>query len=369
MDSLTQLALGAGVGLAVLGPRVGPRRAALVGAVLGTLPDLDVVVPFDDPVDDFTLHRGPSHSLFVHAVVTPLFGEALMRLFKDLRGERLRAYLGVYLCFATHALIDAATIYGTRIFWPLWPEPFGLGSLFIIDPLYTLPLLVALIWALCLRAWTARFARVVATCLVLSTAYLGWSLMAQQIAQARAATLLASTGLKPDRLLAIPTPFNTLFWRAIALDGPRYVNLYLPLIGGADAATLYSHPRGTGYADCLAGNAAFAKLARFSDGFYRVDRRGGAFEVSDLRMGLTPSYVFRFAVAEATDAGPRAMIPERRRSERRAPGDLDWLFAGITGNGAPRPVEADATTTLAALAAGSADSVRIAACDQPVSTG
>ncbi|MCG8360225.1 MAG: metal-dependent hydrolase, partial [Kiloniellales bacterium] len=123
MDSLTQLALGAGVGLAVLGPRVGPRRAALVGAVLGTLPDLDVVVPFDDPVDDFTLHRGPSHSLFVHAVVTPLFGEALMRLFKDLRGERLRAYLGVYLCFATHALIDAATIYGTRIFWPLWPEP------------------------------------------------------------------------------------------------------------------------------------------------------------------------------------------------------------------------------------------------------
>ena len=39
MDSLTQLALGAGVGAAVLGRRIGPRRAAAAGAVLGTLPD------------------------------------------------------------------------------------------------------------------------------------------------------------------------------------------------------------------------------------------------------------------------------------------------------------------------------------------
>ena len=107
MDSLTQFALGAGVGLAVLSRRIGPRRAALTGGVLGTLPDLDVLFPFDDPVDSFILHRGATHSFFVHALATPIFGEILVRLFKDLREERLRCYLAVYLIFVTHAVIDA----------------------------------------------------------------------------------------------------------------------------------------------------------------------------------------------------------------------------------------------------------------------
>ena len=180
MDTVTQFALGAGVGAAVLGRHISPRKAAIIGGVLGVVPDLDVLYPFDDPIDAFVLHRGPSHSLIVQAVVTPLFGEALMRLFKDLRGQRMRTYLAVYLVFATHALLDALTIYGTRILWPLWPEPVGVGSVFIIDPIYTLPLLVAFVWALCLRSWTAGLRRVLTTGLVFSTAYLGWSLAAQQ---------------------------------------------------------------------------------------------------------------------------------------------------------------------------------------------
>ena len=60
-----------------LGPRIGPRKAVLVGAVLGTAPDLDVFVPLGDPVSDFVLHRGPTHSLIVQALVTPLFAEPL----------------------------------------------------------------------------------------------------------------------------------------------------------------------------------------------------------------------------------------------------------------------------------------------------
>ena len=42
MDSITQAALGAAVGEGVLGRRIG-NRAPIWGAVLGTLPDLDVV--------------------------------------------------------------------------------------------------------------------------------------------------------------------------------------------------------------------------------------------------------------------------------------------------------------------------------------
>lgn len=349
MDTLTQFALGAGVGAAVLGRDMAPRKAAIIGGVLGVVPDLDVLYPFNDPIDAFVLHRGPSHSLIVQAVVTPIFGEALMRLFKDLRHRRMRSYLAVYLVFATHALLDAMTIYGTRILWPVWPQPVGAGSIFIIDPTYTLPLVVAVVWSLCLRSWSAGLRRALTAGLVLSTAYLGWSLAAQQMAYARAAQALGAAGIEPEATLAIPTPFNTLYWKVIALDGEGYLNLYLPLFGPAEQVAVHRHPRGADLAGCLDGQDSFETLAAFSDGFYRIDLSDGEIVVSDLRMGLTPGYVFRFAVAERGVEGLRPIPPERRKSTRGAPGDLDWLFANLAGDFVVRPAEAGAEVSVAAL--------------------
>ena len=346
MDSLTQIVLGAGVGAAVLGPRIGPRKAAVIGGVLGTLPDLDVLFPFDDPIDSFTLHRGASHAFFVQAMVTPIFGEALVRLFEGLRDQRWRSYLAVFLIFVTHAIVDALTIYGTRVFWPFLPDPVGSGSIFIIDPLYTLPLLFVVIWALWRSSWSPRFGKALAAALVVSTAYLGWGLAAQQVVQNRAHRLLAEAGIQPDRLLATPTPFNTLFWKVIAIEDARYFNLYVPVFGGREQITAYVHPRGTGRVGCIADLEALAKLAAFSDGFYRLDEQAGEIRVSDLRMGMTPNYVFSFAVAERSGEGMQPIPPERRRDARSAEGDLDWLIANLSGEPAPRPAELSAVADL-----------------------
>lgn len=341
MDSLTQFALGSGIGLAVLGRKIGPRKAAITGGLLGTLPDLDVLYPFEDPIDSFILHRGASHSLILQAVVTPLFGEGLMRLFKGLRDQRILTYLAVYLIFATHALIDAATIYGTKLFWPIWKEPLGTGSIFIIDPLYTLPLLFITIWALCVSSWTDRLKRAVSFSLVISTAYMGWGLVAQQIALSKAEALLARQGIVPERMIATAAPFNTIFWKATAIEGDRYYNLYIPLLGDEESITAYAHPRGTNTAGCLDDGESLQKLVDFSKGFYRLDREGGQLVVSDLRMGLTPAYVFRFAIAEETAGGLKAIFPERRRSDRASDSDIDWLMANLSGDYALRPAEAD----------------------------
>ncbi len=89
MDSLTQLTLGAAVGEAVLDRQVG-RRAALWGGLLGTLPDLDVFVPLGDAVRDFTYHRGPSHSLFVLAVLTPLVVWLILKIHPQTQPLRWR---------------------------------------------------------------------------------------------------------------------------------------------------------------------------------------------------------------------------------------------------------------------------------------
>ena len=340
MDSVTQFVLGAGVGMAVLGRRMGAGKAALAGGLLGSLPDADVFWPFDDPIDRFVLHRGATHSLVIQALVTPLFAEGLMRLSRPLRAARGRTYLAVYLVFATHALLDALTIYGTQLFWPIWKEPLGLGSVFIIDPLYTLPLLIVTLWGTSQRRWSPRFGNALAAALIVSTAYLAWGVAAQQIAQARATRLLAEAGVSPERVFATPTPFNSLFWRVVAVDGPRYVNLYVPLLAGADAVTAYVHPRYTVPPECLALNGSAERLVAFSKGFYRLDEVDGALVMIDLRMGLTPGYSFRFVIAEHGPQGYRELAPRRLLADRQSPGDWAWLGDGILGRKSVRPAEA-----------------------------
>jgi inner membrane protein len=205
MDTITQFSLGACIGAGLLGRRMGLRRAALTGGVLGALPDADLLWPFDGPIDSFVLHRSLTHALPVHALAAPAIAEALRRLAGSLRAARWRTYLAVFLCLSTHALLDALTVYGTRLFWPLWPEALGLGSIFIIDPLYTLPLLLATLSALFLKNWTRGYGRALGAALALSTAYLGWGAAAQQIALARAERVLAAAEIAPGRIMATPT--------------------------------------------------------------------------------------------------------------------------------------------------------------------
>ncbi|MEO9900155.1 metal-dependent hydrolase [Nisaea sp.] len=337
---MTQIVLGAAVSVAVSGRRIGPRKAALLGAGLGTLPDLDVLVRHGDAVSDFILHRGWSHSLLVHAVVTPLIAEAAMRAFSGLREHRVTAYLTVFLCLATHALLDAMTVYGTRLLWPLDDTPYGVGSIFIIDPLYTLPLAVATVWALLRRDWSPRVGRVTAVALALSTLYLGWSLVAQQIVDGKARQALANAGLNAEKILATPMPFNTLFWRTIAIDGSRYYNVYQPLFAETDAAQIHVHPRLAETGPCLDMVPSGAAVAAFSKGYYRTFIDESGFRIADLRMGVTPSFVFDFRVASAEGDTWKTIMPERVRNARSAAGDIGWLLNGISGGSMIRPAEA-----------------------------
>ncbi|HAB26726.1 MAG TPA: metal-dependent hydrolase, partial [Xanthomarina gelatinilytica] len=74
MDSLTQIVLGAAVGEAVLGKKVG-NKAMLYGAIAGTIPDLDILASYvTDTVTALEIHRGFTHSIFFSVFFAPIFG-------------------------------------------------------------------------------------------------------------------------------------------------------------------------------------------------------------------------------------------------------------------------------------------------------
>ena len=152
MDSLSQIVLGASVQGAILGKYQG-RKAYLYGAMLGTLPDLDVLISYGDPVSNMTYHRGFSHSLIVLTALG-LGGAWLISRYHQWRDMPLpystkRLALAMTLALTTHPILDSFTVYGTQLFWPLQDPlqitPISIASIFIIDPLYTLPMLIAMI--------------------------------------------------------------------------------------------------------------------------------------------------------------------------------------------------------------------------------
>src|SRR5690606_4992466 len=147
MDSITQAVLGASLQGALLGRWQG-RKALLYGALLGTLPDLDVVIDYGDAVANMTYHRGFSHSLLVLGILSVVLAWLVRRFRPHPDYSALRLWFCIWLILTTHVLLDAFTTYGTQLFWPLTTPPVAISSIFIIDPLYTLPLLLAVLLGL-----------------------------------------------------------------------------------------------------------------------------------------------------------------------------------------------------------------------------
>lgn len=74
MDSLTQLVLGAACGEVVLGRKIG-NKALVLGAIGGTIPDLDVLSSFFlNQLDALAFHRGPMHSLLFACIFPFIIG-------------------------------------------------------------------------------------------------------------------------------------------------------------------------------------------------------------------------------------------------------------------------------------------------------
>ncbi len=315
MDSITQIALGAAVGEAVMGRQVG-RRALIWGGICGLFPDLDVLIPLGDAVSNFIYHRSASHSLFVLAVLTPLFVWLITKISPDTRVHRNRWAVLVYLAFATHVLLDCLTVYGTQIFWPLPTPPVMWSTIFIIDPVYSVVLFAGVLAALIISRASPRGHWVNTACLVLSTLYLAWSAGAKLHVEQVARSSLQRQGIAYGQLLTVPSPFNTLLWRVLAVDDRHYHEGFYSLFDQSEEIRTTRYPRNTHLLDGLGDHWPVGRLKWFTHGFYAVDHANGDIVITDLRMGLEPAYVFRFKVGETSAGRIAPSTPERVRDQR-----------------------------------------------------
>ncbi|GGK50373.1 metal-dependent hydrolase [Salinarimonas ramus] len=223
MDPVSQIALGAAVGHALAGRRLGGLAAA-GGALGGLIPDLDVIWSGwgRDTIAYWELHRGVTHSLFFGPVVGPVLGWASATLHGRARAKSGKPTEGLFAAWTavwvgalfTHPLLDTATIYGTQLLAPFSDLRFALPALPIIDPIYTLPLLVALGLAAFLGWRTGAAKRVTVAALVLTTLYAGAGLWANGRAEAIARADPGLVARAPEEV-RVTTTFLTPWLRRV----------------------------------------------------------------------------------------------------------------------------------------------------------
>lgn len=281
----------------------------LLGAALGTLPDLDVVIDYGDAVSNFTKHRGFSHSLFVLPPVAVLLWLLLRRWWAPVRDAPLRWLAIVALVLVTHPLLDAHTAYGTQLFWPLSSPPISWATIFIIDPLFTLPLVVG-----CLYAGFAPHRKSAATLLnaslTLCCIYLAWTWIAQGIVERDAREALAARGLGKAPMFTTPTPFNSLLWRIVVLTDEGYLEGFDSLLVDEEPLRLHVYPSDVAALDAAGHVAAVPRLRWFARGFVKGQVVDDQLVVSDLRMGFEPTYVFSHVVAARGNPHWTAVSPQ-----------------------------------------------------------
>ncbi|MCB1168980.1 MAG: metal-dependent hydrolase [Leptospiraceae bacterium] len=308
MDSITQITLGAAVGEATLGRSVG-RKAAVWGAVLGTLPDLDVLsTPFVNDYTQLALHRGFSHSILFAVLGGAAIAYGLKKLHSRYPVPFQKWFLFTFLALITHSLLDAFTVYGTQLLNPFSDYPVAWNSVFIIDPLYTVPLLIGLMVSLFMARDSRIGERFVLAGLIVSTAYLGWTQIAKSIIDGELEQSLQAQQIPYKKFMSNPTALNSVLWMGLAVDDTHAYVALRGLLDDRPEIRWMKMPRNPELIqEALEKNDPYIeRLLWFSRGYFRVERdaRGRLF-FHDLRFGRSDgyltdrgNYIFRFELLE-----------------------------------------------------------------------
>lgn len=128
---------------------------------------------------------------------------------------------------------------------------------------------------------------------------------------------------------SVPTPFNTLLWRAVAVTDQGHYEIYASVFDDVTNVDMQFHPSENALLEKLGGAKQITLLQNFTKGLYGVYQQDEKVIMSDLRMGQEGYYVFSFVVAEKNNQQWAA--GNFQKLNNRLPLDkLELIFSRIT---------------------------------------
>jgi len=219
MDPLTHAVAG-GLASGSMAIKKEVRPAIFVGLVSGMLADLDFFIyRHEDPLFTIEVHRQFTHSL-VFIPVGALIAAILLFWFVRDRLPFSRVYLFAFAAYATAGLLDACTSYGTVLLWPFSENRFAWNLISILDPMFSVGLLMFLFFSL--FRWSPLFARLA---WVWVTLYLAFGFVQRERADRLTAQLANQRSHVIEHSVVKPTLGNLVLWRSTYIaDGRVYAD-------------------------------------------------------------------------------------------------------------------------------------------------
>ena len=220
MDILSQAVFGSSLSQSFADDKSKQLIAFIIGALAGMAPDLDVLIrSSNDPLLFLEFHRQ-----FTHSLIFIPFGALLCTLlFYPLIKKKLyfsQIYLFSFLGIATHGLLDACTSYGTQLFWPFSDERVAWSIVSIVDPLFTIPIIILI--GLAIYRQNRKYAR---AAFIYAFIFLSLGLFQKQRAENALHLLAKQRDHQTERILVKPSFGNRLVWKLIyEYQGQYYVD-------------------------------------------------------------------------------------------------------------------------------------------------
>jgi inner membrane protein len=286
MDPLTHMAIGAAVGEMVLG-KIEGRRAILFGALAGAMPDLDMVPAlFMEPLARLDVHRGYSHSIFFALLISPILGYFINRMTNGKSGTN-KYFLWTILIFIAillHIGVDCLTTYGTRIFLPFSDYRVALSSIAIVDPFFTVPLIVSAL-ALVIISNQTKFRKMLfRTGLFLSIFYLVFTFCNKLYIESVFEHDLKIQNYTHTRLFTTPLPFSNVLWVGVAEGAESYYMGYYSLLD-RDGMVRFDTVKKNHETIQTIADDTIKKIISITHGLYSIEQNGSYFIFNDLRYG------------------------------------------------------------------------------------
>jgi len=328
MDSLTQIVLGAAVGEAVLGKKIG-NRAFIWGAIAGTIPDLDVITrPFLPVVQGLSWHRGFSHSLIFFILISPILAGLAGKIHAKKAIPFQQWFWFFFMITFTHALLDCFTSWGTQLFWP-HPWRIRFNNIFVADPLYTVPFLLSVIAVLFFKRTNPWRSRVNWIGIGLSSAYMLLTIVFKGAVFFELKADLLRTHTDYVQMTTRPAPLNTILWIANVELEDEYLLTYRSLLDDEnDPIEWVSVKKNWHLLEPYRNNEDLQLLLHLTQGFYVAEDLGDVIQINDLRFGQQGNlgegggeFVFKYHITPNDDGSIsfEQIDPPRPSMEEAAP--------------------------------------------------
>ncbi len=286
MDSITHIVLGACIGDAVFSKKIG-KKGMLIGAIAQSFPDSDVMgTLWLSLPENLYFHRGITHSFFFGFLMSFLLAYITQKIFRKQALSFQKLVIFFCLQMWLHDILDTCNSYGTGLLEPFSHQRFSFNLLFVADPFFTIPLIVAAIALLVLKTKSPARKNWIIAGLILPCFYLIYSVSNKDFVDEEVSKSLTEQKINIAGFITTPTPFNTWLWYImVPTDSGVYIG-YRSVYDAKNYVTPFAfYPKNEQLLASRENSKDVIILKKFADSIYTIEKNNDSLIFNIPRFG------------------------------------------------------------------------------------